>query len=185
MEVISNLKLIKPTTTEEQITPTTLKKGEMAFGEKDEVGVLYGNVDGTKVLKFIGQDPQDIEEALDKLDTIEEGAEVNVQSDWNETDTTADAYIKNKPPAGAYTLDFFEDAYIIQDVNMNGNVIINAVEPYNVSKVYISFDDIVKEEIDLTNPIEIEISYKTRIIWEIERTVQGQLASLGVAYIYQ
>jgi hypothetical protein len=32
-----------------------------------------------------------------KLDGIETGAEVNVQSDWNEADTTADDYIKNKP----------------------------------------------------------------------------------------
>ena len=32
-----------------------------------------------------------------KLDSIAEGAEVNVQADWNETDTSSDAYIKNKP----------------------------------------------------------------------------------------
>lgn len=32
-----------------------------------------------------------------KLDDIEEGAQVNVQSDWNQADTTADDYIKNKP----------------------------------------------------------------------------------------
>ena len=32
-----------------------------------------------------------------KLDGIATGAEVNVQSDWNVTDTTSDAYIKNKP----------------------------------------------------------------------------------------
>lgn len=32
-----------------------------------------------------------------KLSTIESGAEVNVQSDWSQTDTTADDYIKNKP----------------------------------------------------------------------------------------
>ncbi len=32
-----------------------------------------------------------------KLSKIAEGAEVNVQSDWNVTDTNADAYIKNKP----------------------------------------------------------------------------------------
>lgn len=38
-------------------------------------------------------------DALDKqkLDTIASGAEVNVQSDWNEADNTADDYIKNKP----------------------------------------------------------------------------------------
>lgn len=33
----------------------------------------------------------------DKLDGIAPGAEVNVQADWNETDPTSDAYIKNKP----------------------------------------------------------------------------------------
>lgn len=32
-----------------------------------------------------------------KLSGIESGAEVNVQSNWNETDSTADAYIANKP----------------------------------------------------------------------------------------
>lgn len=34
---------------------------------------------------------------MDKLDGIEKGAQVNVQADWNVTDTTADSYIKNKP----------------------------------------------------------------------------------------
>jgi len=35
-----------------------------------------------------------------KLDGIESGAEVNVQADWNETTTTSDAYINNKPTLG-------------------------------------------------------------------------------------
>lgn len=33
----------------------------------------------------------------DKLEGIENGAEVNVQSDWNQADTESDAYIQNKP----------------------------------------------------------------------------------------
>ena len=33
----------------------------------------------------------------DKLDTIETGAEVNVQSDWDEASSGEDDYIKNKP----------------------------------------------------------------------------------------
>ena len=33
----------------------------------------------------------------DKLSGIASGAEVNIQSDWNETDENSDAYIKNKP----------------------------------------------------------------------------------------
>lgn len=43
---------------------------------------------------------------LDKLNGIAAGAEVNVQSDWNVTDSTSDAYIKNKPstfPPSAHT----------------------------------------------------------------------------------
>ena len=32
-----------------------------------------------------------------KLEGVEEGAEVNVQADWNEQDTESDAYIQNKP----------------------------------------------------------------------------------------
>lgn len=35
-----------------------------------------------------------------KLSGIAEGAEVNVQSDWNVTSTTSDAYIRNKPTLG-------------------------------------------------------------------------------------
>ena len=37
-----------------------------------------------------------------KLDGIASGAEVNVQSDWNEADNTADDYIKNKPDMSTY-----------------------------------------------------------------------------------
>lgn len=33
----------------------------------------------------------------DKIDSIASGAEVNVQSDWAESDSSSDAYIKNKP----------------------------------------------------------------------------------------
>ena len=36
-------------------------------------------------------------EEKNKLSEIAEGAEVNVQADWNETNTKSDAYIKNKP----------------------------------------------------------------------------------------
>lgn len=43
-----------------------------------------------------------------KLGDIEPGAEVNVQADWNETDTSSDAYIQNKPtiPAAQVNSDW-------------------------------------------------------------------------------
>lgn len=39
----------------------------------------------------------DITEIQNKLDTIETGAQKNVQSDWNVTSASSDAYIRNKP----------------------------------------------------------------------------------------
>lgn len=39
-----------------------------------------------------------------KLDSIEAGAEVNVQSDWNISDPSSDAYIANKPPPISVTI---------------------------------------------------------------------------------
>ena len=60
---------------------------------------LYTALDG-KVDKVTGKQlsTEDFTTELKtKLDGIESGAEVNVQANWTETDTTADAYIANKP----------------------------------------------------------------------------------------
>lgn len=42
----------------------------------------------------------EIDAAIGKVGGVEAGAQVNVQSDWNEADSTADDFIKNKPPLG-------------------------------------------------------------------------------------
>lgn len=49
----------------------------------------------------------------DKLNGIATGAEVNVQSDWNITDTTSDAFIKNKPAIPTKTSDITNDSGFI------------------------------------------------------------------------
>lgn len=59
-----------------------------------------------KVDKVAGKDLSTndyTDEDKNKLETISSGAEANVQVDWDEDDTTSDAYIKNKPviPEGA------------------------------------------------------------------------------------
>ncbi|MCI8363780.1 MAG: hypothetical protein HFG34_02365 [Eubacterium sp.] len=51
---------------------------------------------------------REIEAVKNKLGTVESGAGVNVQPDWNVTDQNSDAYIKNKPstfPASAHSHD--------------------------------------------------------------------------------
>lgn len=52
-----------------------------------------------------------------KLDGIETGAEVNVQSDWNEADNTSDAYILNKPTIPTKTSDLTNDSDFVSDAN--------------------------------------------------------------------
>lgn len=52
----------------------------------------------------------------DKLDGIEAGAEKNVQADWNQSDSSADDYIKNKPA------NLVQDAdYVHTDNNFTDN----------------------------------------------------------------
>lgn len=45
-----------------------------------------------------------------KLDNIASGAEVNVQSDWSQSDNTKDDYIKNKPTIPSKTSDLINDS---------------------------------------------------------------------------
>lgn len=66
-------------------------------------GGVYAALDG-KVDKVDGKglSANDFTDGLkDKLDAIEDGAEVNVQSDWAQDNTAADDFIKNKPDLAA------------------------------------------------------------------------------------
>ena len=86
-----------------------LGSGEITFSENDTVihdGTIWHRVASsstrTELLNIIGNCSETeiglmTPESFNKLKGIEEGAEVNVQADWNQTDTTSDDYIKNKP----------------------------------------------------------------------------------------
>ena len=66
---------------------------------------------------------------FDKLDGISPGAQVNVQSDWTETDTSADSFIQNKPsiPTDFGVLSIIAGSNIsISPATGVGNVTINA-----------------------------------------------------------
>lgn len=52
-----------------------------------------------------------------KLDGIEAGAEVNVQADWDEADSTDDAFIKNKP-----TIPIVDQSYSSSSTNAQSGV---------------------------------------------------------------
>jgi len=68
-------------------------------------GSYYGLVDAVEGKGLSTNDFTN--ELKNKLNEIEDGAEVNVQADWNETNELADDFIKNKPTK---VTDFLNDA---------------------------------------------------------------------------
>lgn len=78
---------------------------------------------------------------ITKLNGIATGAEVNVQSDWNVTDTTSDAFIKNKPTIptvnnGTLTIQKNGTSVATFTANQSGNATANITVP--------TIDDVVE-----------------------------------------
>lgn len=63
-----------------------------------------------------------------KLAGIAAGAEVNVQSDWNETNTASDSYIKNKPIIPTKISDLINDSTFEDANNKTTNVSKNSTD---------------------------------------------------------
>lgn len=80
-------------------TLDTLKEIADAISENKGISDVLSDAIGNKVDKVEGKELSDnnyTTEEKDKLSRIDSGAEVNVQADWNETDTNSDAFVKNK-----------------------------------------------------------------------------------------
>lgn len=74
---------------------------------------LTNNSDFVSDANYVHTDNNFTTALKNKLNGIATGAEVNVQSDWNITDTTSDAFIKNKPAIPTKTSDITNDSGFI------------------------------------------------------------------------
>ena len=120
----------------------------------DELG-LYDklSVDGlleNKVDKVEGKDLSDNNFTTvlkEKLDGIEEGAKVNVQADWNETDDTTDSFIKNKPElfSGDYN-DLANKPINLSEFNNDSKFVTDLVD--NLKNYYLKTETYTQSEID-------------------------------------
>jgi len=70
-------------------------KAEMPSKTSD----LTNDTDFVEDAHYVHTDNNFDNTAKTKLTNIEDGAQVNVQADWNESDPNSDSYIKNKPSA--------------------------------------------------------------------------------------
>ena len=111
---------------------------------------LYnGKVDKISGKGLSKNDFTDLDKA--KLDGIEAGAQVNVQSDWGETDPLSDSFILNKPPALYSAFGYFHVADLatqttplafvastpLQLTNDGGGAFTNYEQaPYGVSSIW-------------------------------------------------
>ena len=98
-----------------------------------------------------------------KLDGIQAGAEVNVQSDWTESDTTSDAYIRNKPNIPTKTSDLTNDSgFLTSQVNADWNAFSGAAEILN--KPALSAVATTGSYTDLSNrPSVPELSWQQKV----------------------
>lgn len=118
----------------------------------------------------VQENKDELEELKDKVDNREDDLEDLIDERMGAITHT-------------YTLDFHEDGFLLQDVNLNGDVVIAEVYPHNVSRALISYGNVLRQEVDLTTEgLSIPVPDKSRIIWEIERTIENELACLGVKY---
>ena len=74
---------------------------------------LTNDSDFVSDANYVHTDNNFTTELKDKLNGVATGAEVNVQSDWNVTDTSSDAFIKNKPAIPTKTSDITNDSGFI------------------------------------------------------------------------
>ena len=102
-----------PKTDLDAAVQTSLGKADTALQNHQDISGKVDKVTGK------GLSENDFTDSLkSKLDNIAAGAEVNVQSDWNQADTSADDYIKNKPTnVSAFTNDA---GYLTQHQDISG-----------------------------------------------------------------
>lgn len=122
-------------------TLNTLKEIADALEENDDVVQALNEAIGNKVDKASGKglstnDYTDTEK--NKLSGIATGAEVNVQSDWNATDSNSDSFIKNKPTIPTVnngTLTIQKNGTNVQTftANQSGNATANITVPTKTS----------------------------------------------------
>ena len=81
---------------------------------ESEYAVTISTAAGTVVdANYVHTDNNFTSTLKNKLNNIETGAQVNVQSDWAQGDTSADSFIKNKPTIPSKTSDLTNDSGFI------------------------------------------------------------------------
>lgn len=122
--------------TQVTVNPFTNSQAGIILGSTN-VGQVFAENDGTGSVNGWDTLSAQVSTNTSKLSSIEAGAEVNVQSDWNEADSTADDYIKNKPAINDATLTIQENGTNVATFTANSasNATANITVPTATSEL--------------------------------------------------
>lgn len=121
-----------------------------------------------------------------KLAGIAEGAEINVQSDWNQTDNSQDDYIKNKPtiPTTAVEISYNNTITSVPSTNVQDAIdnIYNLILPIlTINITALSSISITDGTTTITGTANVGGKFKTQIpnfgTWTITATLNGDTAT--------
>lgn len=112
---------------------------------------------------------------LEKLNGIATGAQKNVQADWNETDETSDAFIKNKPTA----LSAF-----VNDKNFVDSTVENLVNYYKKTEIDDLLSGISTLDILVVDALPTENISKTTIYLVLKPSDESENQNVYEEYIW-
>lgn len=102
------------------------------------ISLLIYNKGKWEPLDFSGTTEEiSLEKIVSKLNGIETGAEVNVQSNWEEEDNTSDAYIQNKPAIPTKVSELENDSGFVSSTSPLEQIQADWEEADTTSKAYI------------------------------------------------
>lgn len=132
-----NLSVKSPLVLNGQGTQTVVGGNGMSVENTTTHASTTINYGGVTISDGTNSDTFDLSD-LQKLNGIQSGAEANVQSDWNQTNSSADDYIKNKPDLSSFaTKDELDDGLDTKQdtltpgtgITITNNVISATVDP--------------------------------------------------------
>lgn len=110
-----------------------------------------------------------------KLDNIAAGAQVNVQADWNEATSTADAFIKNKPTKLS---DFANDGNFID------NTVSNLTNYYTKGEIDTQIGNLATIDVQVVTVLPSTADAKKNIIYLIAKDPAGSGQNIYNEYLF-
>lgn len=82
----------------------------------------------------------------------------------------------------SYTIDFNTDSELSQDSNLLGEITIDRILTKNVTELYVSYGSVVRQQVPTSGTVSLSIPDGVIITWEIVRSIEGELACVGIRF---